>query len=139
MAKESECYFPSEFEYLHIKIEDNENENIIEHFPLICKFVENKKNGENVLFHCMEGKNFIFYFLFLFFIFIFLLLFLFLFFILGVSRSASALISYLIYRKNNRLNLEESLQLLKSKRSIVNPNNGFIEQIKEWEKKHPKK
>ena len=69
MAKESECYFPSEFEYLHIKIEDNENENIIEHFPLICKFVENKKNGENVLFHCMEGKNFIFYFLFFIFIF----------------------------------------------------------------------
>ncbi len=49
----------------------------------------------------------------------------------GVSRSASFVIGYLIKRG---LSYETSYQLLKSCRSIINPNKGFIEQLKQYEK-----
>ena len=49
----------------------------------------------------------------------------------GVSRSASFVIGYLI---KNGLSYENSYQLLKSVRPIINPNKGFIEQLKNYEK-----
>jgi len=48
----------------------------------------------------------------------------------GVSRSASFVIGYLIKRG---LSYENSYQLLKTCRPIINPNKGFIEQLKQYE------
>jgi atypical dual specificity phosphatase len=49
----------------------------------------------------------------------------------GVSRSASFVIGYLI---KNGLDYEKSYQLVKSCRPIINPNRGFVEQLKHYEK-----
>lgn len=52
---------------------------------------------------------------------------------LGVSRSPSILIGYLI--KHMGYTAESALEFLKSKRSQVYPNSGFIYQLYEYEKK----
>jgi hypothetical protein len=49
----------------------------------------------------------------------------------GISRSPSILISYIMWKEN--LTFDEALKLVKSKRN-VNPNEGFIKQLKEYEK-----
>jgi protein-tyrosine phosphatase len=46
----------------------------------------------------------------------------------GVSRSSTIVIAYLMYRYN--LLLEEAFQFVKSKRIIIQPNPGFISQLK---------
>lgn len=55
---------------------------------------------------------------------------------MGMSRSASLIIAYLI--KYRKLTLEQSIRLL-SKHRFIWPNDGFIEQLIEWEKTHLKK
>ena len=50
---------------------------------------------------------------------------------MGMSRSAALLIAYLI--KERQLNLEDSIKLISKKRFIW-PNDGFINQLIEWEK-----
>jgi protein-tyrosine phosphatase len=45
----------------------------------------------------------------------------------GVSRSASFVIGYLM--KTGGLRLDAALELLKSKRSIVQPNDSFMTQV----------
>ncbi len=48
----------------------------------------------------------------------------------GVSRSASFVIGYLIKKG---LSYDNSYQLLKLCRPIINPNRGFVEQLKQYE------
>ena len=50
----------------------------------------------------------------------------------GISRSATIVIAYLMYM--NKLNFEEAFQLVKTNRPIICPNNGFIKQLKKFEK-----
>ncbi|NP_001038858.1 uncharacterized protein LOC751678 [Danio rerio] len=49
----------------------------------------------------------------------------------GVSRSASLCLAFLI--KHHRLTLREAHQMLKAKRPIIRPNNGFWSQLVEFE------
>jgi len=49
----------------------------------------------------------------------------------GMSRSPSIVISYLM--KKYKMTLEEALSHCKSRRPIVNPNIGFIKQLKNYE------
>lgn len=51
---------------------------------------------------------------------------------LGISRSVTAIIGYLIQYEN--YSFKNALQLVKQKRIIANPNFGFIEQLKSLEK-----
>ena len=46
----------------------------------------------------------------------------------GISRSSTIVIAYLIAK--NKWSLEESINFVKSKRIIVNPNDGFINQLR---------
>ena len=50
----------------------------------------------------------------------------------GVSRSTTMIIAYFI--KYKKMNYEESIKFIKSKRSIANPNYGFQTQLKKFEK-----
>ncbi|XP_066981433.1 dual specificity protein phosphatase 19 [Macrobrachium rosenbergii] len=51
----------------------------------------------------------------------------------GVSRSASVVIAYLM--RYYGMNYEEAFKFVKTKRSFIRPNTGFVEQLKEYEKK----
>jgi protein-tyrosine phosphatase len=46
----------------------------------------------------------------------------------GISRSSTIVIAYLIAK--NKWSIEESINFVKSRRIIVNPNEGFITQLK---------
>ena len=50
---------------------------------------------------------------------------------MGVSRSATFLIAYLI--KYRKMKLEEALRMCIQKR-LIWPNNGFLDQLIKWEK-----
>lgn len=50
-----------------------------------------------------------------------------------MSRSATIVISYLM-KRFAEMNLEKALRYVKSKRPIVNPNDGFIRQLRNYEK-----
>lgn len=67
------------------------------------EFIENSlKIGGRVLVHCNQG----------------------------VSRSSSVVIGYLM--KKLRYNFSEAYGLVKSKRECIQPNAGFMKQLKEW-------
>ena len=64
---------------------------------------DNLKNGGNVLVHCVAG----------------------------ISRSASVVLAYLMWKEN--MSFEEALEYLKGLRPIVEPNDGFVKQLKDFE------
>lgn len=90
----------SDISYYHVMIQDNPNENIIKHFNYVFNIIDN--NNQNILINCSAG----------------------------VSRSASFVIGYLIYKGNN---YNTSYNILQKCRSIINPNKGFIDQLKNYE------
>ncbi|XP_050735356.1 dual specificity protein phosphatase 19-like [Eriocheir sinensis] len=49
----------------------------------------------------------------------------------GVSRSASVVMAYLM--RNYGMSFDEAFRFVKSKRSFVRPNEGFMKQLKEYE------
>ncbi|KAK8743046.1 hypothetical protein OTU49_001501 [Cherax quadricarinatus] len=51
----------------------------------------------------------------------------------GVSRSASIVIAYLM--RHYSMSFDEAFRFVKSKRSFIRPNPGFLEQLKEYETK----
>lgn len=50
----------------------------------------------------------------------------------GISRSPTIVIAYLM--RKNRKKFSETFEFVKSRRKYVNPNEGFINQLKEYEK-----
>jgi protein-tyrosine phosphatase len=49
---------------------------------------------------------------------------------MGVSRSAAIVVAYLM--KEHRKSLPEALDFLKSKRKIIHPNGGFLQQLRKY-------
>lgn len=49
----------------------------------------------------------------------------------GVSRSATIVIAHLM--KEKKLPLKETIKYVKSKRSMISPNRGFLEQLEKYE------
>ena len=92
--------FPNDFKYLLLDIGDNPSENINKYFNDTNLFIDNAiNNGGNVLIHCMYG----------------------------ISRSATIACSYLMYK--NLISKDDAINIIKDARPIINPNNGFIEQL----------
>ena len=52
---------------------------------------------------------------------------------MGISRSASIVIAYLI--KTQKLTCQEARELCQARRPIVQPNVGFLMQLEEWDEK----
>lgn len=100
-----EIHFPEKFEYLRLNLVDDDEENIIQYFEKVYEFLENCfAYGGKALIHCAAG----------------------------VSRSGACTISYLI--KKNKMTTEEALKFVKKGRKCVDPNKGFMIQLKKWEK-----
>ena len=51
---------------------------------------------------------------------------------MGVSRSATAVIAYLIRFKG--LTADKAYDLVREKRTIASPNDGFLNQLKKYER-----
>ena len=88
---------------LNINIIDVPNNNIKDHFSLTNTFIETAiHHNKNILIHC----------------------------VCGVSRSITIFAAYLI----NKLKIkpQDALTYIKSRRSVANPNKGFMIQLEEY-------
>ena len=96
---------PENIKELHLNVKDYEDFDIFGLFEKSNEFINNCRNsGGNILVHCKYG----------------------------ISRSAAFIIAYLI--KHLKLTLEEALDLVKTKRPKIKPNEGFIDQLWVYEK-----
>ena len=104
-AKGIKNFFPDNFKYLNLDIIDSQTDNIKKYFEEANLFIDEAiKNQGNVLVHCHAG----------------------------ISRSSTIIIAYIM--KSQKMNLDKILDLMRSKREKVKPNDGFIEQLKEYQK-----
>lgn len=94
----------SEINYVYIPLRDTESEFILSQIKQILPQVHDMVLKAPTLVHCM----------------------------VGASRSATLVICYLMRFK--RINLKDSLALVKDKRPIVDPNSGYLKQLQEFEK-----
>jgi protein-tyrosine phosphatase len=100
MAHEVPCFHSHTLNYLHIGARDQPEYDLTQHFDLCNTFIKQAiASGGTVLVHCSAG----------------------------VSRSATVVISYLIQERGMSLN--KATSVVKSKRTIIRPNNGFIKQL----------
>ncbi|OXU16319.1 hypothetical protein TSAR_004734 [Trichomalopsis sarcophagae] len=96
--------FPDKFKYLVLDIADNATENIIKHFKNVKSFIDEGLNsGGKVLVH---GNA-------------------------GISRSAALVIAYLM--ETFGLKQEKAYSILQQRRFCINPNDGFMAQLREYE------
>jgi protein-tyrosine phosphatase len=95
--------FPNS-EWHRLVIDDDRNENISQYFSKVHKIIsEADVDNKNVIVHCAAG----------------------------ISRSATLVLAYLMIE--NKWEYEEAYLFLKSKRPIIEPNVGFITQLRDLE------
>ena len=103
-----ECHnynLPKNIKELHLKVKDSETFDILNYFDIANEFINKcKLMGGICLVHCK----------------------------LGVSRSTTFVIAYLIKYAN--LTTDEAFAFVKSKRSSIKPNDGFMRQLYKYEK-----
>jgi protein-tyrosine phosphatase len=86
--------------WLHIDLEDSENTDISRHFLQVIKHVDAaQKRGDCVLIHCAAG----------------------------ISRSATMMAAYLMWK--HQWTRDQALEYIRTSRSIIRPNDGFLEQL----------
>lgn len=101
---ETEITYDNKINHFRILIGDNPSENIKCFFESSIKFISENIKKANVLVHCKAG----------------------------VSRSATIVAAYLM--KTRQLNYHEAINLLKSKRKLVDPNRGFMRQLRLYDR-----
>jgi protein-tyrosine phosphatase len=95
---------PESYDYLRINIDDDPSEQIFPFFQPVFEFIRRHYSlGHGVLVHCQ----------------------------MGVSRSATLVIAYLMI--DGQKTLGEAFQQVKSVRQQMDPNEGFISQLRELE------
>ena len=97
--------YPDQFKYKHVHINDDPWLSIDKYFDDCIRFIESAKNeGGKVLVHCM----------------------------CGISRSVTIIGAYMI--KTYKMSFNDTIKYLKEKKQTINPNDGFILQLKKFEK-----
>jgi atypical dual specificity phosphatase len=86
-----------------VQADDNESFELRKYFNQAANFIRDALQRTNVMVHCLAG----------------------------VSRSVSLVIAYLI--KHCGKSYSEAYSLLKSKRRVIQPNSGFVAQLKQYE------
>lgn len=98
-------YRDTELIYLNIPVIDVPDEEIAKHFDKAVDFIaESVAAGRGILVHCVYG----------------------------ISRSSTLLCAYLM--KKRYMSMIMAIQFVKSKRSKAEPNQGFLNQLLEYEK-----
>ena len=96
--------FPNEFRYKVIEITDEPGSKLNVYFKETADFIQSAINGGGqVLVHCFAG----------------------------VSRSASIVIAYLM--RYHLMTFSQAFIHVKDKRPIINPNPGFVGQLRRYE------
>ena len=98
-----ENFYPEQFQYKYIKIEDYPEAQILPHFETAFEFINEGMQSGCVLVHCNAG----------------------------VSRSVTVVVAYLMKTKN--MSLKQALDLVKTKRPTMCPNEGFQTQLQTYE------
>jgi len=104
VTREIDNFFPAGFQYLNIREYDEETTDLLKYWNKTFNFINDAKEaGGKVLVHCK----------------------------MGISRSASTVCAFAM--KYFKWNLDETLEYVKARRSIVNPNSGFRHQLGVYE------
>jgi len=99
-AKEHKNYHQDICNYIALKLDDDPDQSLYPVLEKSYRFIRSAiQHGGNVLVHCHAG----------------------------ISRSASVVIYYLM--KSKKLTFKQALEYAKSRRSIVDPNEGFVAQL----------
>jgi hypothetical protein len=99
------CHLPEDIKELHLNIRDEKDFGLIQYFEEANVFLNKiRLEGSVVLVHCKYG----------------------------ISRSVSFIIAYLI--KYFAYNVKSAIRFLKTKRYQINPNEGFLTQLYNYEK-----
>lgn len=101
---ETEIKYDNQISHFRILIGDNPSENIKCFFDSSSKFISEHLKNCNVLVHCKAG----------------------------VSRSATIVAAYLM--KTHKMDFHTAINLLKSKRKLVEPNRGFLRQLRIYDR-----
>jgi len=102
-------YYSSDFLYKRVPVKDSDLEDLTPWFSEVCELVDQSLQQKfNVLIHCQQG----------------------------VSRSATIVLAYLLYKGNN---LKNAYVQLKTARPIVKPKTAFLRQLVLWDKQLSKK
>uniref|UniRef100_A0A671NXL9 Protein phosphatase Slingshot homolog 1 n=2 Tax=Sinocyclocheilus anshuiensis TaxID=1608454 RepID=A0A671NXL9_9TELE len=100
VTMEIDNFFPESFTYMNIRVYDVEATDLLSHWNNTYMFIsEARKSGQAILVHCK----------------------------MGVSRSASTVIAYLM--KQQGWTLDQALNHMRERRPIVQPNEGFLKQL----------
>ncbi|KAL1140645.1 hypothetical protein AAG570_000575, partial [Ranatra chinensis] len=104
VTREIDNFFPGMFDYLNIRVYDDEKTDLLKHWDNTFKYITKaKKEGSKVLVHCK----------------------------MGVSRSASVVIAYAM--KAYSWDLKKALNYVQNKRNCIKPNSNFISQLETYE------
>eukprot|EP00002_Diphylleia_rotans_P011408 TRINITY_DN2255_c0_g1_i3.p1 TRINITY_DN2255_c0_g1~~TRINITY_DN2255_c0_g1_i3.p1 ORF type:complete len:488 (+),score=65.42 TRINITY_DN2255_c0_g1_i3:100-1563(+) len=102
--EDAPSFYPCSIVYHKVELEDEETSNLLQYFDETYSFIENARvSHRKVLVHCYAG----------------------------VSRSASVVIAYMMKRFS--LGFEEAFQRVRQSRACVNPNPGFVQQLRMYE------
>ncbi|XP_014285480.1 protein phosphatase Slingshot [Halyomorpha halys] len=104
VTREIDNFFPGMFDYLNIRVYDDEKTDLLKHWDNTFKYISKaKKEGSKVLVHCK----------------------------MGVSRSASVVIAYAM--KAYSWDLKKALNYVQNKRQCIKPNSSFISQLETYQ------
>uniref|UniRef100_A0A8C1V403 protein-serine/threonine phosphatase n=1 Tax=Cyprinus carpio TaxID=7962 RepID=A0A8C1V403_CYPCA len=100
VTKEIDNFFPESYSYMNVRVYDVEATDLLSYWNNTYMFISKaRKSGQAILVHCK----------------------------MGVSRSASTVIAYLM--KQQGWTLDQALNHVRERRSIVQPNEGFLKQL----------
>ncbi|XP_034936296.1 protein phosphatase Slingshot isoform X2 [Chelonus insularis] len=104
VTREIDNFFPGMFNYLNVRVYDDEKTDLLKHWDDTFKYITKaKKEGSKVLVHCK----------------------------MGVSRSASVVIAYAMKAYN--WDFSQAWKHVKEKRNCIKPNNNFLLQLETYQ------
>lgn len=104
VTREIDNFFPGMFNYLNIRVLDDEKTDLLKHWDDTFKYITRaRKEGSKVLVHCK----------------------------MGVSRSASVVIAYAMKAFN--WDFKKALDFVRQKRTCIKPNTSFLSQLETYQ------
>jgi len=103
VADNAKPLHPNDLEYKVMPISDTLNGDLLSILPECIKFIEEGLQRGSVIVHCLAG----------------------------ISRSASVIIAFLMYK--NKTPFNDALNFVKKKRPRIDPNMGFLRQLQLFE------